>query len=120
MKIGTIKQSVISVLNLDILPDTPIFIGESNIVHMKQKHFEDYEKYGEYISDIVNDPDYVGINFKDGSIEYVKEFKIDNEYVKVAIRVSTTGVYYARSIYVLNNNRVRNYIEKGTLKSLDK
>lgn len=61
-------------------------------------------------------PDYVGQNPTDGSIEYVKEFLLSGEYVKVAVRLSKSDRYYARSLYVLNNNRVRNYIAKGTLK----
>ena len=51
----------------------------------------------------------------DGSIEYVKQFVIDNKYVKVAVRVTTNGTYYARSLYVLNSNRVNNFIKKGSL-----
>lgn len=86
---------------------------------MKSKHSADYAKYGEKIPDIISSPDYARVNPKDGSVEYVKEFEIDNEFVKVAVRVSGNGVYYARSLYVLNRKRVQNFIEKGTLKSLD-
>ena len=82
---------------------------------MKNSHPEDYSKYGSYIIDILSKPEYVGINKKDDSIEYVKAFSIDNEYVKVAVRVSNNGVYYARSLYVLNSNRVENFIRKQTL-----
>lgn len=58
-------------------------------------------------------------NAKDDSIEFTKEFCVNGEYVKVAVRVSTRNVYYARSMYVLNPNRVKNFIAKGTLKKLD-
>ena len=73
-------------------------------------------KYGADISMIINDADYVGLNASDNSIEYVKEYKINNEFVKVAVRVSQGNVLYARSIYILNNKRVQNYIAKNTLK----
>lgn len=119
-KIGTISAHVAALLGLSNAVNMPILIGASNIEHMKTSHPADYEKYGDQISLIVNDPDYVGINQSDGSIEYVKEYKIDDEYVKVAVRISTKGQYYARSLYVLNNNRVHNFIKKGTLKLVDK
>ncbi len=61
-------------------------------------------------------PDYVGQNPSDGSIEYVKEFLVDGDHVKVAVRLAGSGRYYARSLYVLNPNRVKNFIAKGTLK----
>ena len=83
---------------------------------MQSKHPQDYQKYGQYIQSILSAPDYVGMNPSDSSIEYVKEFNINNEYVKVAVRISSGGKYYARSLYVLNNNRVQNFINKGTLK----
>lgn len=91
-------------------------MGESNIIHMKTSHLNDYIKYGDYISLIINNADYVGINSSDNSIEYVKEFVIEDEYVKVAVRVSKGNVLYARSLYVLNKNRVKNFIAKNTLK----
>lgn len=40
---------------------------------------------------------------------------INNEYVKVTVRISFSGIFYARSLYVLNSNRVKNFINKGTL-----
>ncbi|MCB6992207.1 transposase [bacterium 210820-DFI.6.37] len=114
-QIGKIDRRVINLLNLSVSPDTPIYIGDSNIQHMKSSHPKDYAKYNSNISDILNSPDYVATNPKDGSIEYVKEFKIDDEYVKVAVRVSGKGTYYARSMYILNKNRVKNFIKKKTL-----
>lgn len=117
-KLGVISKRVIELLELDIEAGTPIFIGDSNIEHMKLRHLSDYLKYGENISDIINEADYVGVNSNDNSIEYVKEYKINDEYVKVAVRVSMGNVYYARSIYVLNKNRVINYINKNTLKKI--
>ncbi|MGN1478693.1 MAG: PBECR2 nuclease fold domain-containing protein [Acutalibacteraceae bacterium] len=117
-KIGQISEQVINALQIDVSPNTPIYIGETNIEHMKNRHYRDFEKYGEYIQEIITAPDFVGHNPKDNSIEYVKEFVIDNEYVKVAVRVSTNQRFFARSLYVLNRKRVQNFIEKGTLKPL--
>ena len=55
---------------------------------------------------------------KDNSIELVKKFLINNEYVKLAIRISLTGILYARSLYVLNPQRVERFIENGTLQKI--
>ncbi|MCH4157673.1 MAG: hypothetical protein LKF34_03615 [Acidaminococcaceae bacterium] len=115
-EIGVFSQTVITTLGLTIAPGTPIYLGQSNIIHMKSKHLEDYLKYEAYITDILSNPDYVAINRKDSSIEYVKLFLTNSEYVKVAVRVSTNGIYYARSLYVLNAKRVQNFITAGTLK----
>ena len=114
-KIGSISTQVQALLNFSVNGDCNIYLGDSNIEHMKRKHFQDYQKYGHQIKSILMNPDFVAFNSSDKSVEYVKEFKIDNEYVKVAVRVSNSGKYYARSLYVLNNNRVENFIKRGDL-----
>ena len=116
--IGYITPRIESTLGLPPIQDRNIYIGPSNVQHMISSHPNDYQKYGNQISDILTNPDYIGMNPTDKSIEYVKEYKIDNEYVKVAVRVANSGKYYARSLYVLNNNRVHNFIVAGTLKKL--
>ena len=117
-KVGQITSEVINTLGLNHSAGCPIYIGETNIAHMKDTHPVDYEKYGLQIEEILSNPDYVGMNPKDKSIEYVKEFLIEGEYVKVAVRIAHSGRFYARSLYVLNANRVHNFINKGTLKKL--
>ena len=119
-KIGEINEAAIKTLGLSTKSGTPIFIERTNINHMLKCHNNDYIKYGCYISQIIDAPDYVGINPKDNSIEYIKKFSIDDEFVKVAVRVSVSGVYFVRSIYIVNKNRVHNFISKGTLKPLTK
>ena len=119
-KIGCFSADVIHTLGLNIPIGTPIYISESNIEHMKTSHPEDFQKYGCDIENIIAYPDYVGRNHKDNSIEFTKEYCIDSNFVKVAVRVSSQNIYYARSMYVLNPNRVKSFIEKGTLKKLDK
>lgn len=115
-KVGKIDDRVISLLGLKTSNNTPVYLGQSNVEHIIKKHNIDYDKYGDDISNIILTPDYVGINISDGSIEYVKEYIENNEYVKVAVRVSTNGNYFVRSIYKLNSSRVKDFIKKGTLK----
>lgn len=61
-QIGTFSSDVIQLLNLNISPGTPIYIGESNIEHIKKRHPYEYEKYFCDIEDILKNPDYVGQN----------------------------------------------------------
>ncbi|MBO6178340.1 MAG: transposase [Selenomonadaceae bacterium] len=117
--IAAIKTEVIQALGLNCAENTPIYLGQSNIEHMKQSHPKEYEKYFERINEILNLPDYVGMNPSDNSIEYIREYQSEcGEFVKVAVRVSASGRYYARSLYVLRSGRVQNFIQKGTLKCL--
>lgn len=119
-QIGKISRQIIELLNLNIEPNTPIYISSGNVEHMKNSHPIDFLKYGSEIEKIIEFPDYVGLNSKDHSIEFAREYLVNDEFVKVAVRVSASNVFYARSLYVLNTKRVKNFITKGTLKPLDK
>lgn len=115
-KVGTLQKNIIEKLDLNFDENSEIFLGDSNINHMKESHPEDFFKYGSYLERILATPDYIGKNPNDESIEYVKTFLIDEqEYIKVAVRVSKGNKLFARSLYVLNNKRVENFIKKGTL-----
>ena len=119
-KVGFITETVIDLLQLPFVEDFNIYLGESNIEHMQSSHPQDYQRYGIFLEHILANPDYIGINPSNNSIEYVKEFLQNNEYVKVAVRISaTSNRYYARSLYVLKPSRVKNFIAKGTLKKFD-
>ena len=83
---------------------------------MKADHAEAYEKYGGEIRNILDDPDYVRLS-TNNSIEYVKEFVYNGEYVKVAVRLSGGGKYFARTLYVLNRRRAEDFIASGELKA---
>lgn len=117
-QVGKLSKRIIDALQLPYVADTPIFIGDSNINHMQNNHPYDFDIYFEEIPNIIASPDYVSLN-KDKSIEYVKEYKRDNNFVKVAVRISTTGKLFARTLYTLNTKRVMDYIAKGTLKKID-
>ena len=106
-QVGVITARVIQLLELNIPPDTPIFLGETNVAHMEAKHGNDYRRYGERIEEIIAAPTYVG--YKKGSIEYIKEL---SEYVKIAVRVSSDGTYFVRTIYAMNPDKVENFLIK--------
>lgn len=117
--VGYISQSVIKRLNLEIEPNTPVFIGESNIEHIKNRHPYEYDKYYKDIGMIINSPDYVGINPKDGSILFVKLYKIDGEYVRIAVKITSGGMCFVKTLHLLSTCNAERYLEKGTLKKLD-
>lgn len=117
-KIGSFSQEVIELLELDIDTGTPIYIGSSNIEHIKNRHPYEYEKCFPYISDIISNPNYVGNNPSDESITYVKFYQTGEEYVRVAVRVTTNGTAFAKTLHLLSTVNAERYIEKGTLKTL--
>lgn len=117
--VGYISQSVIETLGLKLKPDTPVFIGQSNIEHIKSRHPYEYDVYYKDIGMIINFPDYVGLNPKDDSILFVKLFKVNTDYVRVAVKITSSGKCFAKTLHSLSTCNAERYIEKGTLKKLD-
>ena len=72
-RVGVLTKRVIELLELELPEGKDILLGDSNIGHMTTRHPEDFALYGEYIPDILREPDYVAQNKKDNSIEYVRE-----------------------------------------------
>ena len=62
--VGKINKKVIKIRGLDYEREKTIFIGDSNICHMKSEHPNDFEKYGNRIKDIIENPTYLARNKK--------------------------------------------------------
>ncbi|MDR2590597.1 MAG: hypothetical protein LBC71_06405 [Oscillospiraceae bacterium] len=118
-KVGEITKEVKDILDLDFAVGTPIFIGPTNIEHMQKEHPTEYDRYFAFLPKIISVPDFVGINPKDGSIEYIKTFPTSaGNYLKLAVRISGDGLLFARSLYEILDRTVKKRAEKGMLKSL--
>ncbi len=79
MKVGIVSENVKKLLGLSSVVDDNIYMSATNIAHMESSHPADYAKYKDQMKNILASPDYVGKNPNDNSIEYVKNFIIDNE-----------------------------------------
>ena len=111
-QIGKISKRIIEILGLDYEEEQPIFIGDANIKHMKEQHPQDFEKYGAKIKDIINNPTYLARNEKKKSIEFIKKYRLENdEYVLVAVRVSNNNIHFARTMYIMADEKVEKYFK---------
>ena len=115
-QIGKVNKKVIELLELEYEEEIPIILGDSNVEHMKRQHKEDYERYGKDISNIVNNPTYVARNPNQGSIEYIKEYKINNEFVLVAVRISNKGTMFAKTLFTMTERKKNIYLKNGYAK----
>ena len=109
-KIGKVNKRVIELLGLEYKERSEIILGDTNIMHMKRQHPEDYKKYGDKIEDIINEPTYVAKNPNKDSIEYIKEYKIDNEFVLLAVRISNKGTMIAKTMFKMTERKINIYL----------
>ncbi len=117
IKIGKLNKNVINILELQC-KDKNIKIGYDRISHCN-KHKPDFEneqsynKSMELLPDIINNPDYVGYNSNNNSIEYIK--RID-DVTLVAVRFKERGDLFLRSVYPITESKLQNGIELNKYK----
>lgn len=71
---------------------------------------------GKDIKNIIKNPTYVAKNPNQGSIEYIKEYIIDGKFVLVAVRTSSKGIMFARTLFVMSERKKNIYLSKGYAK----
>lgn len=121
--IGYVKQETINTLNLKGSLETPIYIGQTNIDHMEKEHPDDFKKYSSEIEDIISNPDFLALHPNDGSIQFIKTFQTseNKDYVLVAVRATKkSGIYYAKTLFIMNDEKVKRYQEKKYMKQITK
>lgn len=114
--VGRISKKVIEILGIALKVNMPILLGDQNQIHMESEHPEDYKKYFGYLQEILEHPDYVAKHPRKDSIEYIKIFhENDGDHVLVAVRISNQGTLFARTLFVMSEEKIRKYQEKGAL-----
>lgn len=73
-------------------------------------------KYGKDINKILNCPTYVAKNPTLNSIEYIKEYKHNNDFVLVAVRLSNKGTMFAKTLFKMTERKKDIYLKKGYAK----
>lgn len=115
-QIGIVGNDIVQKFNLNISPLTPIYIGETNRNHMKNSHLSEYNSYCNDISDIIKNPDYVGINPNDLSLEYYKDFGGTTIHIKIAVRPTGNNIYFVKTMYEIKPSKFSNYLNSGRIK----
>lgn len=88
--------------------------------HIEKRQHYDVLKYLDDIDEIIDNPDYVGVNEKDNKIalEYVKCY---NKNVLLVLKVNKTkDKFFIASMYSINDFKLNNRKFSGRLKKVDK
>ena len=117
-KLGVVGEIIVNCFNLSISPDTPIYIGLSNRIHMENAHREIYLQYQSCMQEIIAYRDYVGVNPHDDSLEYYKKYGDVTVNIKLAVRPTGKGIYFAKTLYDINEHSLSSYISKGRAKAV--
>lgn len=90
-----------------------ILMWRNRIEHLKKHQYEttdfSVEKMVSIIPDIIKSPDYIGVNKKDSSIQFIKRLDAN---VLVAIRANNRSNLSFRTMYTITDSQLSDYIRK--------
>ena len=95
-KIDVLKYQCIA----DDISTDEVIITDERIAHVKERHPNDYERYVDYIGEILADPDYILEANKPNTAFVLKEISIVDEKFQMIVRlkVSEDPIEYKNSI----------------------
>lgn len=87
--IGKLDKEKLGRYKTKIITDE-IILTEERIKHIREHHPGDYEKYGRYIFEIINNPDYIINDNKNiDTILYMKTISESNKNIQIVVRLNT-------------------------------
>ncbi|AWK51309.1 hypothetical protein DIC82_09845 [Clostridium beijerinckii] len=119
-KVGKIKGSISKLLEFD-LPKN-VYASPSVINHIKKRHGRQLtkrmrENIMDIIEKVIEEPEYVGLNYKQGdksSLELVK--KVDNIILLLGLEIDLDEQYiYVATIYPIMLSKMNSRIYRGRL-----
>lgn len=112
-RIGKFKQDYNKNLNTN-MPCLDIMQSSGLIKHIQKRH-PNQVQYLSNINDILNNPDYIGMNpNQPDSIELIKVYA-DN--ILIAIKLdSSNGYYYIASLYDITQSKINSGLKSGRFK----
>ena len=87
--VGKIDKKIYKCITEDIVTDE-VIITDERIQHIKARHPNDYERYCEYLAQIVANPDYIVETHKPNTALILKEFVEETEQFKTIVRITTS------------------------------
>jgi len=113
--VGVFREEFNKILGTD-LPIETIYQSKGLPTHMiKRQHYKCL-KYINNISDIINNPDYIGVNPNESgiSIEFVKKY---NDNVMIGIKLNVEDNYlYVSTMHDITASKISNRLFSGRLK----
>lgn len=88
--VGHIDREIYKCVTEDIQTDE-VIITDERIAHIKERHPNDFERYSEYIADIVAHPQYILEANKPNTAFLLKEYAKGDERFQMILRLAVTG-----------------------------
>lgn len=85
-----IDKNIYCCVSKDIVSDNVILRPE-RIVHIQDHHPNDFQRYGQYIRLMIEQPDYIIDTDKPNTAFILKSFEVDNQQFRLILRLHTSN-----------------------------
>lgn len=108
-KLGKYKKHIIT---------DEVILTEERIRHIQEHHPGDYEKYGIYITEIIDNPDYIIDDSKNiDTLLYMKKIKEKAKNIQIVIRLNTNKKEINKKISILTLWKVKDKTYRQLLRN---
>lgn len=87
--VGKIDKNIYSCITEDIVTED-VIITDERIQHIKNRHPNDYERFCDYIPEIIGNPDYILEANKPNTAFVLKELYNKDEHFQLILRITTS------------------------------
>ena len=116
IKVGKFKQKFNEILGVN-MPEFDIYRSKGLPSHMIKRKHGKCLKYIDFVPDIIENPDYIGINPNESgtiSIELIKKYK-DNVLIGIKLDCDNE-YYYVSTMHDIQENKIKRRLYSGRLK----
>lgn len=114
--IGEYKKEFNSILGINI-ESKDIYRSKGLPAHMIKSRHEKCLKYIDYIPDIVNNPDYIGINPNENGTESIELIKRYRDNVMIGIKLDKDNDYlYVSTMHDIQESKLQRRLYSGRIK----
>lgn len=116
LKVGKYNTKFNDILGLDIA-ELDIYRSKGLPTHMiKSKHFKAL-KYIDYIPDIIESPDYIGINPNENGTESIELIRRYRDNILVGIKLDEeNGYLYVSTMHDIQEGKINRRLHSGRIK----
>jgi len=110
--IGELKQDIVNCLKTSF-DYGKVYLYPGVISHIKKTHFYCHQNYLTLLPEILENPDYIGIN--QIHIDSIELVKIYTDVILVSIEKNGSGYLYVSSLYDISTKKVNKRLNSGRL-----
>lgn len=119
LKVGKYNLVFNDILGINI-SDFDIYRSKGLPAHMLKRHHEKCLKYIDYIPDIIQNPDYIGVNPNETEVQSIELIKRYRDNILIGIKLDKANDYlYVSTMHDISESKIQMRLFSGRFKEFN-